>query len=176
MAMSVFRWKPTTLQATATSPTRPRRHGQDKGRPRDDGALRLERLRDPWGSIADGPPYHREDSHVSPCLNYLERNICDRLCNLSMAFLFQSPGYMPPPEEVMRGGICAGCWWFQSGSLALSGASSSIRVATDVLASFIPIIVTGYAIFDFWRGLLPLSSSNNTALTLHSPSALGRHV
>jgi len=77
-------------------------------------------------------------------------------------FLFQSPGFMPPPEDVMRDsfsfcGICAGYWWFQSGNLALSGASSSIRVATDVLASFIPIIVAGYAIIDFWRGLLPLS-------------------
>jgi hypothetical protein len=77
-------------------------------------------------------------------------------------FLFQSPDYMPPPEDVMRDsfsfcGICSGYWWFQSGSLALSGASSSIRMATDVLASLIPIMVAGYAIIDLWRGLLPLS-------------------
>jgi hypothetical protein len=77
-------------------------------------------------------------------------------------FLFQSPDYMPPLEEVMRASfafcaICAGYWWFQSGSLALSGASSSVRMATDVLASLIPIMVVGYAIIDFWRGRLPLS-------------------
>jgi hypothetical protein len=77
-------------------------------------------------------------------------------------FLFHSPSYMPPLQEVMRDtfafcGICAGYWWFQSGSLALSGASSSVKMATDVLASLIPIVIAGYAIIDFWRGLLPLS-------------------
>jgi hypothetical protein len=77
-------------------------------------------------------------------------------------FFFHSPSHMPPLQEVMRDtfafcGICSGYWWFQSGSLALSGASSSVRMATDVLASFIPIMVAGYAIIDFWRGLLPLS-------------------
>ena len=77
-------------------------------------------------------------------------------------FLFQSPGYMPPMEDAMRDsflfcGICAAYWWFQSGSLALSGAGSSVKMATDVLASLIPIMVVGYAIVDFWRGLLPLS-------------------
>ena len=77
-------------------------------------------------------------------------------------FFFQSPGYMPPLEEVMRDtfafcGVCAGYWWFQSGSLALSGVSSSVRMATDMLASLVPIMVAAYAIIDFWRGLLPLS-------------------
>jgi hypothetical protein len=77
-------------------------------------------------------------------------------------FLFQSPEYMPPMESAMRAsfvfcGICVAYWWFQSGSLALSGASSAIRMATDILASLIPIMVVGYAIIDFWRGLLPLS-------------------
>jgi len=77
-------------------------------------------------------------------------------------FLFQSPEYMPAPEEAMEAsfifcGICAGYWWFQSGSLALSGATSPVKMATDVLTSFIPIAVVGYGIFDYWRGILPLS-------------------
>jgi len=77
-------------------------------------------------------------------------------------FFFHSPSHMPPLQEVMRDtfafcGICSGYWWFQSGSLALSGAGSSVRMATDVLASLIPMTIAGYAIIDFWRGLLPLS-------------------
>ena len=77
-------------------------------------------------------------------------------------FLFQTPDYMPPPEEAMHAsfvicGICAAYWWFQSGSLALSGATSPVKMATDVLTSVIPMVVVGYAIFDNWRGILPLS-------------------
>ena len=69
---------------------------------------------------------------------------------------------MPPLQEVMRDtyvfcGIWAGYWWFQSGSLAFSRAGSIVRMATDILASLIPIVVAGYAIIDFGRGLLPLS-------------------
>jgi hypothetical protein len=84
-------------------------------------------------------------------------------------FLFQSPGYMPPMEDAMRDsfafcGICAAYWWFQSGSLALSGVSSSVRMATDILASLIPIMVAGYAIIDFWRGILPLSDFKQYAV------------
>jgi hypothetical protein len=117
------------------------------------------------GSIADGQPYHQGD----------RRKVMFRLATIissevsSIAFtvylwfsLFQSPGHMPPPDAVMRDsfsfcGICAGYWWFQSANLALSGAGSSIRVATDVLSSFIPLIVASYALIDFWRGLLPRS-------------------
>jgi hypothetical protein len=89
-------------------------------------------------------------------------------------FLFQSPGYMPPPEDVMRDsfsfcGICAGYWWFQSGSLALSGASSAIRVATDLLASLSPS--SSQAMRSSISGgdycLYPIS--NNTAPILQSP-------
>ena len=77
-------------------------------------------------------------------------------------FLFQTPEYTPPMEDVMQAsfvfcGICAAYWWFQSGSLALSGAPSPVKMATDVLTSVIPIGVVGFAIFDFWRGMLPLS-------------------
>jgi hypothetical protein len=76
--------------------------------------------------------------------------------------LFQTPGYMPPIEDAMRAsfvfcGICAAYWWLQSGSLALAGATSPVKMAADVLTSVIPIGVVGYAIFDFWRGILPLS-------------------
>jgi hypothetical protein len=78
-------------------------------------------------------------------------------------FLFQNPEYMPPPEEAMERafifcGICAGYWWMQSGSLAMSGVSSSVRMATDILTSLIPILVVGYGLIDFWRGSLPLST------------------
>lgn len=77
-------------------------------------------------------------------------------------FLFQTPEYTPPLEDAMHAsfvfcGICAAYWWFQSGSLALSGATSSVKMATDVLTSVIPIGVVGYGIFDFWRGILALS-------------------
>jgi hypothetical protein len=77
-------------------------------------------------------------------------------------FLFQTPDYMPATEDAMQAsflfcGICAAYWWFQSGSLALSGAPSPVKMATDVLSSMIPIGVVGYAIFDNWRGILPLS-------------------
>jgi hypothetical protein len=77
-------------------------------------------------------------------------------------FLFQTPDYMPAAEDAMHAsfvfcGICAAYWWFQSGSLALSGATSPVKMATDVLTSLIPIVVVGYAIFDNWRGILPLS-------------------
>ena len=77
-------------------------------------------------------------------------------------FLFQTPQYMPPMEDAMHAsfvfcGICAAYWWFQSGSLALSGAPSPVKMATDVLTSVIPIGVVGFGIFDFWRGMLPLS-------------------
>jgi hypothetical protein len=77
-------------------------------------------------------------------------------------FLFQTPHYMPPVEEAMHAsfifcGVCVAYWWFQSGSLALSGAPSPVKMATDVLTSVIPIGVVGFGIFDFWRGILPLS-------------------
>lgn len=77
-------------------------------------------------------------------------------------FLFHSPEYMPPAEQAMRASflfcaVCVAYWWFQSGSLALVGASSPVGVATDILTSFIPIMVAGYALADFWRGHLPLS-------------------
>jgi hypothetical protein len=72
------------------------------------------------------------------------------------------PEYTPLLEDAMRAsfvfcGICAAYWWFQSGSLALSGATSPVKMATDVLTSVIPVGVVGYALFDFWRGILPLS-------------------
>jgi hypothetical protein len=77
-------------------------------------------------------------------------------------FLFQTPDYMPPMEDVMHAsfvfcGICVAYWWFQSGSLALSDATSPVKMAADVLTSMIPIGVVAYAIFDNWRGILPLS-------------------
>jgi hypothetical protein len=77
-------------------------------------------------------------------------------------FLFGSPEYKPPLELAMNRtfifcGICAGYWWLQSGSLALSGVTSALRMATDVLTSLVPILVVSYAIIDFWRGNLPLS-------------------
>lgn len=77
-------------------------------------------------------------------------------------FLFRSPEYKPPLEVAMNQtfifcGICAAYWWLQSGSLALSGVTSSLRMATDVLTSVVPILVVSYAIIDFWRGNLPLS-------------------
>jgi hypothetical protein len=77
-------------------------------------------------------------------------------------FLFETPDYMPAMEDAMHVsfvfcGICAAYWWFQSGSLALSGATSPVKMAADVLTSMIPIVVVGYGIFDHWRGILPLS-------------------
>jgi hypothetical protein len=178
-------WKARAMQTTTASATRPPRQGHDKGRPQDGGVLRLERLRDSWGSIADRQPYHQGAGKI--VMFRLVSIISSEISAMAFAiylwfFLFQSPGYMPPPDEVMRDsfsfcGICAGYWWFQSGSLAVSGASSSIRVATDVLASFIPIIVAGYAIIDFWRGVLPLSEFKQIRrlfCSLHS--ALGCYV
>lgn len=77
-------------------------------------------------------------------------------------FLFRSPEYTPPLETAMLSafifcGICAAYWWIQSGSLALSGVSSTLAMATDVLVSLIPILVLAVAMIDFWRGRLPLS-------------------
>jgi len=77
-------------------------------------------------------------------------------------FLFHFPEYKPPLELIMNQtfifcGTCAAYWWLQSGSLALSGVASALRMATDILTSVIPILVVSYAIIDFWRGNLPLS-------------------
>ena len=77
-------------------------------------------------------------------------------------FLFGSPEYTPPAAAAMQRafifcGICSGYWWLQSGSLALSGVTSAVRMATDVLTSVVPILVVSYALVDFWRGNLLLS-------------------
>jgi hypothetical protein len=140
------------------------RYGRDPGRPQS-GRDAMERLQDSRDSIADGRQYHQANRRMD--MFRLVTLVSSEVSAIAFAvylgfFLFQSPGYMPPLEEVMRDtyvfcGICAAYWWFQSGSLALSGASSSVRMATDILASLIPIMVAGYAIIDFWRGLLPLS-------------------
>ena len=124
-----------------------------------------ERLQESRGSIADGRQYHRANGRID--MFRLVTIISSEVSAIVFAvylgfFLFESPGFMPPLDVVMRDtfafcGICVGYWWFQSGSLALSGASSAVRMATDILVSLIPIMVAGYAILDFWRGLLPLS-------------------
>jgi hypothetical protein len=77
-------------------------------------------------------------------------------------FLFQSPEYAPSSETAMRSafvfcGICAAYWWVQSGTLALSALNTTFSMATDILTSFIPALVVGYALLDHWRGGLPLS-------------------
>jgi hypothetical protein len=77
-------------------------------------------------------------------------------------FFFNEPTFQPALETIMVQtfvfcGICAGYWWLQSGSLAIAGVSSSLRMATDILASILPLLVVGYALIDFWRGSLPLS-------------------
>ena len=77
-------------------------------------------------------------------------------------FLFQSPESAPALETAMRSafifcGICTVYWWVQSGSLALSGVSSTPAMAIDILISIVPMLVLGVAMVDFWRGSLPLS-------------------
>jgi hypothetical protein len=77
-------------------------------------------------------------------------------------FLFQSPEYAPSSEAAMRSAfifcaICAAYWWVQSGTLALSALNTTFSMATDILTSFIPVLVVGYALVDHWRGGLPLS-------------------
>jgi len=139
-------------------------HGRHLGGPRG-GRRVAERLQESRGSIADGRQYHRANGRID--MFRLVTIISSEVSAIVFAvylgfFLFESPGFMPPLDVVMRDtfafcGICVGYWWFQSGSLALSGASSAVRMATDILVSLIPIMVAGYAILDFWRGLLPLS-------------------
>ena len=124
-----------------------------------------DRLQDPRDSIADSRQYHQANGRID--ILCLVTAVSSELSAMAFAIylgflLFQSPGCMPPLQEVMRDtyvfcGIWAGYWWFQSGSLAFSRAGSIVRMATDILASLIPIVVAGYAIIDFGRGLLPLS-------------------
>ncbi len=77
-------------------------------------------------------------------------------------FLFQSPEYAPSPETAMEStfifcGICAAYWWVQTGTLAIAGVSTVVGMATDILTSFIPLLVVGFALIDYRRGGLPLS-------------------
>ncbi len=78
-------------------------------------------------------------------------------------FFYSNTGYSPEPgngiyEAFVFCGICAAYWWFQSGTLALAGVKNAISMATDILFSFIPLMVIGYVMFDYWRGSLALSS------------------
>lgn len=78
-------------------------------------------------------------------------------------FLYGAPDYAPAPEIAMQRaflfcGVCVLYWWLQSGTLAISGVSTSWGMATDILFSLAPILVVGYALVDFWRGTLPLSN------------------
>jgi hypothetical protein len=77
-------------------------------------------------------------------------------------FLFRFPEYSPPPDIAIRSafvfcGVCAVYWWLQSGSLAFSDVKTTFGMASDIMTSFIPILVVGYALVDYWRGDLPLS-------------------
>jgi hypothetical protein len=120
-----------------------------------------ERLQDSRDPIADGRQYHQAKGRIDMFRLVSELSAIAFAIYLGF-FFFQSPDYMPPLQEAMREtyifcGICTAYWWFQSGSLALSGAGSAVRMATDILTSLIPVMVAGYAIIDFGRGLLPLS-------------------
>lgn len=84
-------------------------------------------------------------------------------------FLFDSPEFSPPVETAMEAafrfcGLCVLYWWVQSGTLALSGVHSTTAMMTDILASLLPVLVTGFALLDFWRGGLPLSPFKQYAL------------
>ena len=77
-------------------------------------------------------------------------------------FLFQYPEYSPPADTAIRSafifcGICAVYWWLQSGSLAFSEVKTIFGMTSNIIASFIPILVVCYALIDNWRGDLPLS-------------------
>jgi hypothetical protein len=76
-------------------------------------------------------------------------------------FLFQAPGYMPPLQAVMRDtfAFCGICWLlmvpiWKLGTLGRRFVHQDGHRHPGVAY---PITVAGYAIVDFWRGLLPLS-------------------
>lgn len=65
-------------------------------------------------------------------------------------FFFLTPEFSPPAETAMEAtfvfcAICVAYWWVQSGTLALSGVTSTVAMATDILTSFIPVLVVGFA-------------------------------
>lgn len=79
-------------------------------------------------------------------------------------FFYGDPDpYTPAAETAVREsfvfcGVCAAYWWFQSGTLAMSGVKTAISMAADILFSFLPFLVICYVLFDNWRGNLSLSS------------------
>lgn len=81
---------------------------------------------------------------------------------LGYFFYGSSEPYTPEVESAIKESfifcsICAAYWWFQSGTLALSGVKNAISMATDILFSFLPFLVICYVLVDYGRGGLQLS-------------------
>ncbi len=80
-----------------------------------------------------------------------------------IAFFFFNTGYEPQPEDAVSVSFLASIFlliylWIQSGGIALTGVPNSLAMATDALASFVPLIPLLFAFFDYYRGNLELSN------------------
>jgi len=80
-----------------------------------------------------------------------------------IAFFFFNTGYEPTPDQAVSVSFLAAIFllaylWIQSGGIALTGVPNSLAMATDALASIVPLIPLLFAFFDYYRGNLELSN------------------
>lgn len=78
-------------------------------------------------------------------------------------FFFYNTGYQPTPEDAVPISFLAAIFlliylWIQSGGIALTGVPNSLAMATDALASIVPLVPLLFAFFDHYRGNLELST------------------